>query len=353
MDRTSIAWMLAAAICGMTAPAAWAQAAEPAATQDTAAQSAEAVQPAEPAQGTQPTEASEALQPAEPATAPAAATEPEQPAAQEGAPPPADATALAATPVPTPGANAPTVPQPLPEPYVPERAAIEAVLDTGHMSDGFGGATAVALRGMMVTSYGIWQAELDRQSRFGFAGQYGALSLTRDLSEDYYVLVGAGTGNSELFSKWRVDVAGYRKFGPDRRFVAGIGAYYAQGQDSVRNDQGLVLSSLAYFPSVVLEGGLRFNRANPGMVFGPSQYIAATIGNDEKRALVLRVEHAREAYQVLTTGTERADYNSMSYAIQWRERVARDLLLIVGAQYYHNPFYNRTYGEIGFRWSFR
>lgn len=345
--------MAAAAICGMTLPAVWAQAAEPAAAHDAAAKPAEGAEGAQPTQATEAAQPAEAMQPAEPATPQEAATEAEQPVAQEGAAPPADATALAATPVPTPGATAPTVPEPLPEPYAPERAAIEAVLDTGRMSDGFGGATAVALRGMMVTSYGIWQAELDRQSRFGFAGQYGALSLTRDLSEDYYVLVGAGTGNSELFSKWRVDVAGYRKFGPDRRFVAGIGAYYAQGQDSVRNDQGLVLSSLAYFPSVVLEGGLRFNRANPGMVFGPSQYIAATIGNDEKRALVLRVEYAREAYQVLTTGTERADYNSMSYAIQWRERVARDLLLIIGAQYYHNPFYNRTYGEIGFRWSFR
>lgn len=313
-----------AVICGMTAPAAWAQTTEPAAAQD-------AGKPAEVPQEDQ-------------------AAQPKEQAAQAQ---PADATAVAVMPVPTPGAGTPTVPQPLPEPYAPERAAIEAVLDNGRMSDGYGGATAVALRGMMVTSYGIWQAELDRQSRFGFAGQYGALSLTHDISEDYYFTVGAGTGNSELFSKWRVDVAGYRKFGPDRRFVAGIGAYYAQGQDSDRSDQGLVLSTLAYFQSVVLEGGLRFNRANPGMVFGPSQYVAATIGNDEKRALVLRVEHAREAYQVLSTGSERADYNSMSYAIQWRERVSRDLLLLIGAQYYHNPFYNRTYGEIGFRWSFR
>lgn len=282
--------------------------------------------------------------------------EPEQPAAQaqEGAVPPAGAAPLAvATPLSTPGAGNATVPQPLPEPYAPERAAIEVVLDNGRMNNGYGGATAVAVRGMMVTSYGIWQGELDRQSRFGFAGEYGTLSLTHDINEDYYFLVGAGAGSSELFSKWRVDVAGYRKFGPDRRFVAGIGAYYAPGQDSGRSDQGLVLSTLAYFPSVVLEGGLRFNRANPGQVYGPSQYIAATIGSDEKRALVIRVEHAREAYQVLSTGTERVDYNSMSYAIQWRERVSRDLLLLVGVQYYLNPFYNRTYGEIGFRWSFR
>lgn len=331
----------------MTAPTAWAQTAEPAAAQD-AAKPAEAPEQEQPAQPAQPAEQAAQAQPEQPAEA-----EPEQPVAQEGAAQPADATAVAVMPVPTPGAGTPTVPQPLPEPYAPERAAIEAVLDNGRMSDGYGGATAVALRGMMVTSYGIWQAELDRQSRFGFAGQYGALSLTHDFSDDYYVTVGAGTGNSELFSKWRVDVAGYRKFGPDRRFVAGIGAYYAQGQDSDRSDQGLVLSTLAYFQSVVLEAGLRFNRANPGMVFGPSQYIAATIGNDEKRALVLRVEHAREAYQVLSTGSERADYNSMSYAIQWRERVSRDLLLLVGAQYYHNTYYNRTYGEVGFRWSFR
>jgi YaiO family outer membrane protein len=88
-------------------------------------------------------------------------------------------------------------------------------------------------------------------------------------------------------------------------------------------------------------------------VFGPSQYLAATIGSDDQRAFIVRVEHAREAYQVFASGSERVDYNSMTYAVQWRERVSHNLLLLVGAQYYHNPFYSRTYGEVGFRWSFR
>ena len=292
---------------------------------------------------------------AEPMPMPEAAPVPEQAAAQDGAAQAEDMTASASMPNPmaTPGPDAATVPEPRPVPMEPERGAIEVVLDNGPMTNGLGSATGLAVRGMMVTSFGIVQGELDRQSRFGFAGQYGALSLTRDLSEDTYMTVGAGTGSSELFSRWRVDVAGYRKFGPDRRFVAGIGAYYAEGQDSGRSDEGVVLSTLAYFSSMVFEGGLRFNRANPGQVFGPSQYLAATIGSDDQRAFIVRVEHAREAYQVFASGSERVDYNSMTYAVQWRERVSHNLLLLVGAQYYHNPFYSRTYGEVGFRWSFR
>lgn len=264
-----------------------------------------------------------------------------------------DAPALAQTPMATPTPVPMAIPEPVPVPYAPEKGAIEFVFGDGHMTNGFGSATAAALRGMVVTSLGVVQGELDRASRFGFNGEYGALSLTRDLSEDYYMTVGAGLGSSELFPRWRTDVTGYRKFGPDRRFVVGLGGYYAKGKDSGRWDDGALLSGIAYFSSLVLEGGLRFNRANPGHVFGPSQYIAATLGSDEKRAFIMRAEHAREAYQILTTGTERVNYDSQSYSVQWRERISRDLLLLLGVQYYHNPTYSRTSAEVGFRWSFR
>jgi YaiO family outer membrane protein len=256
-------------------------------------------------------------------------------------------------PMPTPTPRPMAIPEPLPVPYLPEKGAIEFVFGDGRMTNGYGSATAAALRGMVVTSLGVIQGELDHQSRFGFSGQYGALSLTRVLSEDYYMTVGAGTGSSELFPTWRVDVSGYRKLGPDRRFVLGLGAYYAKGRDSGRSDDGVLLSGIGYFSSMVIEGGLRFNRANPGQVFGPSQYIAATFGSDEKRAFIVRAEHAREAYQVLTTGTERVNYDSQSFSIQWRERINSALLLLLGVQYYHNPNYSRTTADLGFRWSFR
>ncbi|CAG9164560.1 hypothetical protein LMG23994_00393 [Cupriavidus pinatubonensis] len=275
-----------------------------------------------------------------------AAVEPEATLAQ-------DASSMTPRPIPVPTPRPMAIPQPLPVPFEPEKGAIEVVLGNGRMTNGYGGATAAAVRGMAVTPLGVVQGELDHQSRFGFSGQYGALSLTRDLSEDYYMTVGAGAGSSELFPSWRVDASGYRKFGPDRRFVAGLGAYYAKGQDGGRSDHGVLLSGLAYFPSLVVEGGLRFNRANPGQVFGPSQYVAATIGSDEKRAFIVRAEHAREAYQVFSTGTERVDFDSYSFSVQWRERISRSLLLLIGAQYYHNPNYSRTAGEVGFRWSFR
>jgi len=262
-------------------------------------------------------------------------------------------TQIAQMPIPTPTPRDMAIPEPLPLPFEPEKGAIEFVFGDGRMTNGNGSATAAALRGMVVTSLGVVQGELDHQSRFGFSGQYGGLSLTRDLSEDYYMTVGAGAGSSELFPSWRVDVSGYRKLGPERRFVLGLGAYYAKGQNSGRSDDGVLLSGIAYFQSLVVEGGLRFNRANPGQVFGPSQFIAATIGSDEKRAFILRAEHAREAYQVLTTGTERVNYDSQTYSIQWRERLSRELLLILGVQYYYNPNYSRTSAELGFRWSFR
>lgn len=234
-----------------------------------------------------------------------------------------------------------------------EKAAVEAMGGFGHYDSGYGTAKSYALRGMQVMDFGVLQAEVIRQSRFGFSGTYGDLSLTKNLSPDYYTMIGVGGGSSVLFPNWRADIAGYRKFGEQRQYVAGLGAYYANGNEAGRSDKGLILSGIYYGKDLVLEAGLRGNVANPGSAFGPSQYVAATFGSDERRAFIVRAERAKETYQVLTTGTEKVDFISHSIGIQWRERMTRDGLLIVGLGYYKNPSYARTSVDIGWRWSFR
>jgi YaiO family outer membrane protein len=237
--------------------------------------------------------------------------------------------------------------------YPPEKGALELVGATGHMTNGYGPSNGSALRGMLVTDQGVVQGSIEQLSRFGYTGKYGTASLTRDISPDYYMTVGAGLGSSELFSRWRVDVNGYRKFGPDQRFVAGLGTYYAKGQDDGRSDQGVSLNGIAYFNNLVLEAGWRFNQANPGLIAGPSQYVAATVGNDNTQALVLSAIHTREAYQVLSTGTELANYESYTVTAQWRQRITPSWMLLIGGTYYENPYYIRTIAEAGLRWSFR
>lgn len=237
--------------------------------------------------------------------------------------------------------------------YRPEKGALEFVGGTGHMTNGYGPSNGSILRGMLVTDQGVVQGSIEELSRFGYSGKYGTASLTRDLSPDYYMTVGAGLGSSELFSRWRVDVNGYRKFGPDQRFVVGLGTYYAKGQDEGRSDQGVSLSGIAYFTNLVVEAGLRLNQASPGMIAGPSQYVAATIGNDNTQALVLSAIHTREAYQVLSTGTALANYESHTLSAQWRQRITPSWMLLIGGTYYENPYYIRTVAEAGLRWSFR
>lgn len=234
-----------------------------------------------------------------------------------------------------------------------EKSAIEAMAGFGNYDAGYGNAKSYALRGMQVMDFGVLQAEVIRQTRFGFSGTYGELNLTHDLSPDYYTMVGLGSGSSLLFPDWRMDLAGYRKFGEQRQYVAGLGVYYAKGNQDGRSDKGLILNGIYYGKDLVLEAGLRGNVANPGAAFGPSQYVAATFGNDERRAIIVRAERAKETYQVLTTGTEKVDFISHSVGVQWRERMTRDGLLIVGLGYYKNPSYARTSVDIGWRWSFR
>jgi YaiO family outer membrane protein len=238
-------------------------------------------------------------------------------------------------------------------PLPPEKSAVEAMVGYGSFSDGYGDAQSYSLRGMQVMPFGILEAEAVNQSRFGFTGNYGGLHLTKDLGPDWYFNAGAGAGSSLLFPSWRTDGTIYRKFGAKRQWVAGLGAYYAKGNAALRSDTGVVLSGIYYGDGFVLEGGLRANRADPGAVVGPSQYFAATIGSDDRRALILRVEHAKETYQVLTTGVEKVDYNSNSVGAIWHERITRDGMLIVGLSYYKNPNYSRAAVDLGYRWSFR
>lgn len=234
-----------------------------------------------------------------------------------------------------------------------EKTAIEAMAGFGNYDAGYGTAKSYSLRGIQVMDFGVLQAELIKQTRFGFSGTYGDLSLTHDLSPDYYAMVGLGSGGSLLFPDWRMDIAGYRKFGEQRQYVAGLGMYYAKGNEDGRSDKGLILNGIYYGKDMVLEAGLRGNVANPGAAFGPSQYLAVTFGSDERRAIIVRVERAKETYQVLTTGTEKVDFISHSIGVQWRERMTRDGLLIVGLGYYKNPSYASTSVNIGWRWSFR
>ena len=240
-----------------------------------------------------------------------------------------------------------------PAPLPPEKSAVEAMVGYGAISNGYGDAQSYSLRGMQVMSFGVLEAEAVNQSRFGYTGNYGGLRLTKDISEDYYTILGAGAGSSLLFPSWRTDATLYRKFGNQHQYVAGLGAYYADGNAEGRSDAGAILSGIYYGKDLIVEGGLRLNQANPGSVMGPSQYLALTFGNDDRRAVILRLERARETYQVLTTGVEKVDFVSHSAGVQWRERITRDGMLIAGVNYYHNPNYDRTSFELGWRWSFR
>jgi hypothetical protein len=135
---------------------------------------------------------------------------------------------------------------PTPQTLPPEKAAIEVMYGHGFLSSGLGGANAVSVRGMDITSSGVLQAEAVHQSRFGFSGNYGSVGLTRDLSPDYYMSASAGAGSGLLFPNWRVDATGYRKFGNEKQYVVGLGGYYAEGNEAGRSDIGLLLSGVYY-----------------------------------------------------------------------------------------------------------
>ena len=95
---------------------------------------------------------------------------------------------------------------------------------------------------------GVVNWEASRQSHFGEKGSTLALSITRELNLDWYGSFGVSGGSGASFlTKYRFDVAVYRKWLESWQWVTGLQFTASRSGDGIYRDQGWQLSSSYYF----------------------------------------------------------------------------------------------------------
>lgn len=199
--------------------------------------------------------------------------------------------------------------------------------------------------------------ELAGQRHYGQYGTVAALGLTQDLSPDWYASFGVAAGTADFQNRYRGDVAIYRKWGENRQWVTGLSFMRSASNDRIHRDSGLTASLAYYSPNAwVAEGGLVFNRSNPGSVDSTRGFVAFTLGREKQHYFTVRLDHGQEAYlpagAVGPIGRDVQRFNSTELTLQWRQWVKPQWGYVLGAQGYRNPYYDRAGVNAGLFYDF-
>ncbi len=187
--------------------------------------------------------------------------------------------------------------------------------------------------------------ELASQRHFDNRGTVGALSLTHTLSPVWYMTAGASTGSADFHNKYRGDLGIYRKWTDTQQWVTGLAMMKSASRDGVHRDTGITASAAYYSTNQwVAEGGIVYNRSNPGAVEGFRGYGAFTLGTEKKYYLTTRIDHGKEGYLpagAIATNGDHVGFQSTELSVRWRQWIDKDWGYVLGAQFYRNPYYNR------------
>lgn len=186
------------------------------------------------------------------------------------------------------------------------------------------------------------------QRAFRDDGVYAALALQHGFGNDWTTYLGVGGGTGEFyFPEMRLDATLTRKLLPSRRLLISAGGTWVRSKDVYR-DRAAQLSLAGYLgPTVVLEAGARINWSTPGDVASRRGFAALTLGRAGSRYLVLRGATGQEGYQLTGSGATERKFSSSEATVSWREWLGSRFGVLVGGEWYDNPFYARTGVQVG------
>ncbi len=223
-------------------------------------------------------------------------------------------------------------------------------LSTGfqNLSDGFGSWRDVTLRGTYGLPSHLLQAELSLNRRFDMNGAFVGLSDTYTVNEDYYTNIAAGFGDGAFYlPRYRIDATLNKKWLSGRNLVTSVGAGFYKAPDG-HSDSSISLGLVYYFDApLIAEGGVRLNSSNPGAIKTQQQFIALTYGRDKQDLVTVRHGWGSEGYQSITASKQLVNFASAETSISWRHWVAPRTGVMLGANRYSSPFYNRSGLNVG------
>jgi len=193
----------------------------------------------------------------------------------------------------------------------------------------------------------LWDADLVHATRFNDTGTMLVLGNTHQFSPLWYSNLSIAASNGGFFfPSLRLDAAANRKWGAERKLVTTVGLTAFNAKDGHR-DRSLLLG-LTYYLDIplVLEGGVRINRSNPGSVVSRANYVAVTYGQEQKQIISLRHGFGKEAYQLIGANALLVDLNSNVSTLTWRQWLRPRQGVQLRAEKYSTPFYRRQGVEL-------
>lgn len=186
------------------------------------------------------------------------------------------------------------------------------------------------------------------QRAFGDDGAYATGAWQHAFGNDWITYVSAGAGSGEFFfPALRLDAMLTRKLLASRRLLASVGGTWVRSKDVYR-DRTAVASLAGYLgSSAVLEVSGRFNWSTPGNLASQRGAVALTLGRAGQRYVVLRAAGGTESYQLTGPGQVERSFRSTEASVSWREWLGRHAGVVLGGEWYDNPFYMRAGAQVG------
>lgn len=216
------------------------------------------------------------------------------------------------------------------------------------LSAGFSNWRDLTLRGSYGVPRHLFQGEVSLNRRFDQNGAFAGVSDTYTFNEDWFGSVALGVGDGAFYlPRYRVDAALYKKWLADRSLVSSVGVGYYDAPDG-HTDRSLSLGAAYYFASPwIVEGGVRFNRSNPGSVRTQQQFVAVTYGRHKQDLVTARYGWGSEGYQTIAANTQLVNFDSREASVAWRHWFDAHTGVLVNANRYTNPSYRRSGINVG------
>lgn len=225
----------------------------------------------------------------------------------------------------------------------------EAASFLHRVSNGYGNWGGARLRAVVPAGgRNLFHFEAVGQRAFGDDGVYVSAGHQHRFGDGWisYLAVAGGSGDF-FFPDLRVDALLTRTLLPSRRLLVTAGGTWVTSKAAYR-DRTAVAALTAYLgASAVLEVGGRLNWSSPGDVTSQRGSAALTLGRVERRFLVVRGGAGTEAYQLTGVSATERRFRSTEAAVTWREWLGAGFGMMVGGEWYDNPFYTRTGAQLG------
>lgn len=228
------------------------------------------------------------------------------------------------------------------------RRSLELSVGSQNLSAGFDNWKELGLRGTYSSGPHTLQGELSQNRRFGQNGTFIGLSDTYTFNDDWFGWLSVGAGDGAFYlPRYRIDTSISRKWLDKKNLVTSIGLGYYNAPDG-HTDRSVTAGAAYYFEAPwIVEGGVRLNHSSPGSIKSQQQFVAVTYGRDKQDLVTARYGWGGEAYLAIASGTQLVNFNSREGSIAWRHWLNPRTGLLLGANRYTNPSYNRTGVTLG------